>query len=162
MTQLGFEKSHRDFRCVICLSVVMLCLLFSNFCHRWYGIGASYIVGFFSPLLPPIILRTIFSFYSFRTEQVHVALYMTAIASISNLVQKPIGTLLLLFQLVGSLLLFNIFAYIWYLFCCLQVLPEDGLEVLLSGSGATGKPPITLSPTVLIVDWTCMDSCCSV
>ena len=85
MTQLGFEKSHRDFRCVICLP-----FLFSNFCHQWYGIGASYIVGFFSPLLPPIILRTIFSFYSFRTEQVHVALYMTAIASISNLVQKPI------------------------------------------------------------------------
>ncbi|GMY12128.1 hypothetical protein FCV25MIE_07367, partial [Fagus crenata] len=78
MTQLGFEKSHRDF--------------------------------------------------SFRTEQVHVALYMTAIASISNLVQKPI----------------------------IKVLPEDGLEVLLSGSGATGKPPTTLSPTVLIVDWRCL------
>ncbi|GMY12135.1 G-protein coupled receptor [Fagus crenata] len=76
MTQLGFEKSHRDF----------------------------------------------------RTEQVHVALYMTAIASISNLVQKPI----------------------------IKVLPEDGLEVLLSGSGATGKPPTTLSPTVLIVDWRCL------
>ncbi|XP_059440542.1 uncharacterized protein LOC132172996 isoform X1 [Corylus avellana] len=77
MTQLGFEKSYRDF--------------------------------------------------SFTTEQVHVALYMTAIASLSNLVQKPI----------------------------IEVLPENGLEVQLSGSGATGKPPTTLSPTVLIVDWRC-------
>ncbi|KAK4585166.1 hypothetical protein RGQ29_022721 [Quercus rubra] len=85
MTQLGFEKSHHDFRCVIFL---------------------------------------------FRTEQVHVALYMTAIASLSNLVQKPI----------------------------IKVFPENGLEVSLSGSGATGKPPTTLSPTVLIVDWRCEEA----
>ncbi|XP_050292254.1 uncharacterized protein LOC126733111 isoform X3 [Quercus robur] len=65
--------------------------------------------------------------FSFRTEQVHVALYMTAIASLSNLVRKPI----------------------------IKVFPENGLEVSLSGSGATGKPPTTLSPTVLIVDWRC-------
>ncbi|XP_065624690.1 uncharacterized protein LOC136065448, partial [Quercus suber] len=65
--------------------------------------------------------------FSFRTEQVHVALYMTAIASLSNLVRKP----------------------------TIKVFPENGLEVSLSGSGATGKPPTTLSPTVLIVDWRC-------
>ncbi|GMY12131.1 G-protein coupled receptor [Fagus crenata] len=75
MTQLGFEKSHRDF--------------------------------------------------SFRTEQVHVALYMTAIASISNLVQKPI----------------------------IKVLYSCSFVVRLR---ATGKPPTTLSPTVLIVDWRCL------
>ncbi|KAK4585170.1 hypothetical protein RGQ29_022721 [Quercus rubra] len=68
--------------------------------------------------------------FSFRTEQVHVALYMTAIASLSNLVQKPI----------------------------IKVFPENGLEVSLSGSGATGKPPTTLSPTVLIVDWRCEEA----
>ncbi|XP_035549452.1 uncharacterized protein LOC109013789 isoform X2 [Juglans regia] len=65
--------------------------------------------------------------FSFLTEQTHVALYMTAIASLSNLVQKPI----------------------------IKVVPENGLEVRLSGSGATGTPPTTLSPTVVIVDWRC-------
>lgn len=65
--------------------------------------------------------------FSFSTEQTHVTLYMTAIASLSNLVQKP----------------------------TVKVLPQDGLEVHLSGSGAAGNPPTTLSPTVLTVDWTC-------
>lgn len=40
-----------------------------------------------------------------------------------------------------------------------QVSPEKGLNVKLSGSGATGSPPTTLSPTVLIVDWRCMIHC---
>uniref|UniRef100_A0A7C9DRQ6 Uncharacterized protein n=1 Tax=Opuntia streptacantha TaxID=393608 RepID=A0A7C9DRQ6_OPUST len=65
--------------------------------------------------------------FSFNTEQTHVTLYMTAIASLSTLVQKP----------------------------TVKVYPENGLEVQLSGSGAAGKPPTTLTPTVLIVEWTC-------
>ncbi|CAL5371240.1 unnamed protein product [Camellia sinensis] len=65
--------------------------------------------------------------FSFGTELSHVALYMTAIASLSNLVQKP----------------------------TVKVFPEHGLEVRLSGSGATGSPPTTLSPTMLTVDWRC-------
>uniref|UniRef100_A0A5B7BMT6 G-protein coupled receptor n=1 Tax=Davidia involucrata TaxID=16924 RepID=A0A5B7BMT6_DAVIN len=65
--------------------------------------------------------------FSFRTEQTHLALYMTAVASLSSLVQKPI----------------------------IKISPEHGLEVRLSGSAATGNPPTTLSPTVLIVDWRC-------
>ncbi|XP_050228435.1 uncharacterized protein LOC126677714 [Mercurialis annua] len=67
--------------------------------------------------------------YSFSTEQTHVTLYMTAVASVSTLVRKSI----------------------------VQVLPEKGLEVRLSGSGATGSPPTTLSPTMLIVDWRCQE-----
>ncbi|XP_038997571.1 uncharacterized protein LOC120122500 [Hibiscus syriacus] len=78
LTQLGFEKSHRDF--------------------------------------------------SFSTEQHHVTLYLTAIASRSNLVQKPV----------------------------VKVFPENGPEVKLSGSGATGKPPTTLSPSTLLLDWRCI------
>ncbi|XP_062102470.1 uncharacterized protein LOC133812689 isoform X1 [Humulus lupulus] len=65
--------------------------------------------------------------FSFATEQAHVALYMTAIASLSTLVQKPI----------------------------VEVFPDNGLEVRLSGSGTSGKPPTTLSPTVLAIDWRC-------
>ncbi|KAL9229545.1 hypothetical protein vseg_005001 [Gypsophila vaccaria] len=65
--------------------------------------------------------------FSFSTEQTRVTLYMTAVASLSNLVQKP----------------------------TVKVFPEEGLEVRLSGSGAAGRPPTTLSPTVLTVDWTC-------
>lgn len=65
--------------------------------------------------------------FSFSTEQTRVSLYVTAIASLSSLVQKP----------------------------TIKVFPENGLEVQLSGSGAAGKPPTTLSPTILIVDWTC-------
>ena len=42
--------------------------------------------GFF----PPNNFKNNIALYSFRTEQVHVALYMTAIASLSNLVRKPI------------------------------------------------------------------------
>ncbi|XP_021718070.1 uncharacterized protein LOC110685845 isoform X1 [Chenopodium quinoa] len=65
--------------------------------------------------------------YRFSTEQIRVTLHMTAVASLSNLVQKP----------------------------TVKVLPRTGLEVHLSGSGASGTPPTTLSPTVLTVDWTC-------
>ncbi|XP_038700550.1 uncharacterized protein LOC119997461 isoform X2 [Tripterygium wilfordii] len=65
--------------------------------------------------------------YSFMTEQTHVVLYMTAITSLSTLVRKP----------------------------TIKVFPENGLEVKLSGTGATGTPPTTLSPSMLIVDWRC-------
>lgn len=39
----------------------------------------------------------------------------------------------------------------------LQVFPENGLEVKVSGSGATGSYPTTLSPSMLMIDWRCMD-----
>ncbi|KAK2990434.1 hypothetical protein RJ640_011182, partial [Escallonia rubra] len=65
--------------------------------------------------------------FSFKTEQTRLALHMTAIASLSTLVRKPI----------------------------IKIFPEQGLEVKLSGSGATGSSPTTLSPTMLIVDWKC-------
>ncbi|XP_048445028.1 uncharacterized protein LOC125479576 [Pyrus x bretschneideri] len=65
--------------------------------------------------------------FSFGTEQRHVTLYMTAMASLSSLVQRPI----------------------------IKVLPESGLEIKLSGSGATGSAPTTLSPTMLNVEWRC-------
>ncbi|KAJ4822984.1 hypothetical protein Tsubulata_000354 [Turnera subulata] len=67
--------------------------------------------------------------FSFSTEQAHVTLYMTAIASLSALVKKPI----------------------------IQVLPEDGLEVKLSGSAARGSPPTTLTPTILVLEWRCQE-----
>ncbi|KAJ0489466.1 hypothetical protein HanHA300_Chr12g0444421 [Helianthus annuus] len=53
--------------------------------------------------------------------------YMTAVASLSQLVQKPTVT----------------------------VSPKTGLEVTLSGSAATGSPPTTLSPTLLNIDCRC-------
>ncbi|XP_044470442.1 uncharacterized protein LOC123199482 isoform X2 [Mangifera indica] len=65
--------------------------------------------------------------FSFKTEQTHVALYMTAIASVSTVVGKPY----------------------------FEVFPEKGLKVSLSGSGAMGSPATTLSPTLLIVNWRC-------
>ncbi|KAK6922663.1 hypothetical protein RJ641_010967, partial [Dillenia turbinata] len=65
--------------------------------------------------------------FSFRTEHTHVALYMTSVASLSGLVKKPI----------------------------VEVVPANGLQVSLSGSGATGRPPTTLEPTVLILEWRC-------
>ncbi|KAI3420624.1 uncharacterized protein J3R85_012549 [Psidium guajava] len=65
--------------------------------------------------------------FSFRREQGHVALYMTAISSHSNLVQKPV----------------------------VKVFPEKGLDVKLSGSAMAGRYPTTLSPTTLILDWRC-------
>ncbi|KAF9678265.1 hypothetical protein SADUNF_Sadunf07G0016900 [Salix dunnii] len=68
--------------------------------------------------------------FSFATEQTQVTLYMTAIASLSTLVRKPM----------------------------IQILPEKGLEVTLSGSGATGSPPTTLTPTLLNVEWTCQEA----
>ncbi|KAK6150624.1 hypothetical protein DH2020_015556 [Rehmannia glutinosa] len=63
--------------------------------------------------------------FSFRTEQRDVTLYLTAVASLSNLVQKP----------------------------TIKISPEQGLNVRLSGSGANGRPPTTLSPTMIVVDW---------
>ncbi|KAJ0659844.1 hypothetical protein HanRHA438_Chr14g0653231 [Helianthus annuus] len=65
--------------------------------------------------------------YSFDTDQSRVSLYMTAVASLSQLVQKPTVT----------------------------VSPKTGLEVTLSGSAATGSPPTTLSPTLLNIDCIC-------
>ncbi|XP_047263159.1 uncharacterized protein LOC107860011 isoform X2 [Capsicum annuum] len=65
--------------------------------------------------------------FSFNTAQTRVALYMTAIASVSGSVQKPL----------------------------VKVSPEQGLKVRLSGSAATGGSPTTLSPTVLLIDWRC-------
>ncbi|XP_040862141.1 uncharacterized protein [Glycine max] len=65
--------------------------------------------------------------FSFHIGQTQVVLFMTAVASLSSLVQKP----------------------------SLKVLPDKGLEVGLSGSAAKGKPPIMLSPSMLIVDWRC-------
>ncbi|KAL9161043.1 hypothetical protein ABFS82_08G240300 [Erythranthe guttata] len=65
--------------------------------------------------------------FSFRTEQRDVTLYLTAVASLSSLVQKP----------------------------TIKISPEQGLDVQLSGSGANGKPPTTLSPTIILVDWRC-------
>ncbi|XP_021594449.1 uncharacterized protein LOC110601565 isoform X2 [Manihot esculenta] len=66
--------------------------------------------------------------FSFSTEQTHVTLYMTAIASLSSLVRKPF----------------------------IKVHPVKGLEVSLSGSGTNGNSPTTLSPTLLIVHWRCL------
>ncbi|KAF5790831.1 hypothetical protein HanXRQr2_Chr09g0387721 [Helianthus annuus] len=64
----------------------------------------------------------------FDTDQSRVSLYMTAVASLSQLVQKPTVT----------------------------VSPKTGLVVTLSGSAAaTGSPPTTLSPTLLNVDCRC-------
>lgn len=65
--------------------------------------------------------------FSFPTEQTHVVLYMTAVASVSHLVQKPMA----------------------------KVSPEKGLQVRLSGSAAAARAPTTLSPTILTIDWTC-------
>ncbi|KAL0344293.1 UNVERIFIED_CONTAM: hypothetical protein Sangu_1316700 [Sesamum angustifolium] len=65
--------------------------------------------------------------FSFSTEQRDVTLYLTAVASLSGLVQKP----------------------------TIKVSPDEGLEVRLSGSGANGSPPTTLSPTMMLVEWRC-------
>ncbi|RVX16636.1 hypothetical protein CK203_006160 [Vitis vinifera] len=80
--------------------------------------------------------------FSFGTEQTYVALYMTAIASLSTLVQKPTVK----FDQVSSGIKIS---------SSPQIFPEHGLKVGLSGSGATGRPPTTLSPTMLVVDWSC-------
>ncbi|XP_068465621.1 uncharacterized protein [Phaseolus vulgaris] len=63
----------------------------------------------------------------FHTGQTQIVLFMTAVASLSSLVQKP----------------------------SLKVNPDKGLEIKLSGSADKGKPPTTLSPSMLIVDWRC-------
>ncbi|KAL4577679.1 hypothetical protein LXL04_013790 [Taraxacum kok-saghyz] len=65
--------------------------------------------------------------YSFDTDQSDVSLYMTAVASFSHLVKKP----------------------------SIKVFPDTGLAVTLSGLGATGTPPTTLSPTLLDINWRC-------
>lgn len=71
--------------------------------------------------------ENIHSEYSFNTEQTHLHLYMTSVASQSGLVEKPI----------------------------VKVSPEHGLEVKLSGSATTGTPPTTLSPALMTVNWRC-------
>ncbi|KAM0055297.1 hypothetical protein Hdeb2414_s0006g00204501 [Helianthus debilis subsp. tardiflorus] len=68
-----------------------------------------------------------FVYCSFDTDQSRVSLYMTAVASLSQLVQKPTVT----------------------------VSPKTGLEVTLSGSAATRSPPTTLFPTLLNIDCRC-------
>ncbi|KAL0378291.1 UNVERIFIED_CONTAM: hypothetical protein Sradi_3134600 [Sesamum radiatum] len=68
--------------------------------------------------------------FSFSTEQRDVTLYLTAVASLSGLVQKP----------------------------TIKISPDEGLDVHLSGSGANGSPPTTLSPTMMLVDWRCEKS----
>lgn len=68
---------------------------------------------------------------SFKTEQTHLTLYMTAIASLSTLVGKPI----------------------------IKVSPENGLNVKISGSSLTGNHPTTLSPSTLVLDWNCNSFC---
>ncbi|KAL8143402.1 LOW QUALITY PROTEIN: hypothetical protein V2J09_016434, partial [Rumex salicifolius] len=66
--------------------------------------------------------------FSFSTEQMHLTLYVTAIASLSKLVQKP----------------------------TVKVLPEKGLELQLSGSAVAGRAPTTLTPSTLVIDWKCV------
>lgn len=56
---------------------------------------------------------------------------MTAIASLSTLVGKPI----------------------------IKVSPENGLNVKISGSSLTGNHPTTLSPSTLVLDWNCNSFC---
>ncbi|CAH8345137.1 unnamed protein product [Eruca vesicaria subsp. sativa] len=68
--------------------------------------------------------------FSFKTEQTHLTLYMTAIASLSTLVGKPI----------------------------IKVSPENGLAVTISGSSLSGNHPTTLSPSTLVLDWNCEKS----
>uniref|UniRef100_A0A1J3EJL6 G-protein coupled receptor n=1 Tax=Noccaea caerulescens TaxID=107243 RepID=A0A1J3EJL6_NOCCA len=68
--------------------------------------------------------------FSFSTEQTHLTLYMTAIASLSTLVGKP----------------------------SINVSPENGLSVKIAGSSLTGNHPTTLSPSTLILDWNCEKS----
>ncbi|XP_011083176.1 uncharacterized protein LOC105165753 isoform X2 [Sesamum indicum] len=65
--------------------------------------------------------------FSFSTDQRDVTLYLTAVASLSGLVQKP----------------------------TIKISPDEGLDVHLSGSGANGSPPTTLSPTMMLVEWRC-------
>ncbi|KAG9449761.1 hypothetical protein H6P81_009726 [Aristolochia fimbriata] len=65
--------------------------------------------------------------FSFGTLQTHLSLYMTARASLSGLVGKP----------------------------SVKVNPDNGLDVHLSGSGAHGNSPTTLSPTIIVVNWIC-------
>lgn len=73
----------------------------------------------------------VFLICSFKTEQTHLTLYMTAIASLSTLVGKPI----------------------------IKVFPENGLDVKIAGSSLTGNHPTTLSPSTLVLDWNCNKFC---
>lgn len=70
---------------------------------------------------------------------------------------------LLFFSFFFSLV-FLFFIYFVFLLdtIFLQISPKEGLDVKLSGSGAKGSPPTTLSPTMITVDWRCKyfhDSC---
>lgn len=55
---------------------------------------------------------------SFSTEQTDVTLYMTAIASLSTMVKTPIVKVPYLLSVLvnGSLILLDIYVYIWSLF----------------------------------------------
>lgn len=66
--------------------------------------------------------------FSFSSEQTHLTLYITAVASLSQLVQKP----------------------------TVKIFPEKGLDLQLSGSAMTGRAPTTLSPSTLVMDWKCV------
>ncbi|KAM0944209.1 hypothetical protein DsansV1_C11g0106391 [Dioscorea sansibarensis] len=68
--------------------------------------------------------------FSFRTEQTRLSLYLTAKSTLSVLVGKPI----------------------------LKINPDKGLDVKLSGSAASGSPPTTLSPSILLVNWRCLSA----
>lgn len=78
------------------------------------------------------LLPEVFLIRSFKTEQTHLTLYMTAIASLSTLVGKPI----------------------------IKVFPENGLNVKIAGSSVTENHPTTLSPSTLVLDWNCNNFWC--
>ncbi|KAM0043222.1 hypothetical protein Hdeb2414_s0010g00338701 [Helianthus debilis subsp. tardiflorus] len=84
---------------------------------------------FFSRKLLPLFIATLI-----RTRVVYLSLYMTAVASLSQLAQKP----------------------------TVMVSPKTGLEVTLSGSAATGSPPTTLFPMLLNIDRKCTKSSISI
>ncbi|KAG0486077.1 hypothetical protein HPP92_008172 [Vanilla planifolia] len=65
--------------------------------------------------------------FSFGTDQSQVSLYLTATAGLSGLVGKP----------------------------SVKINPDEGLEVKLLGSAASGVAPTTLSPSILLVNWKC-------
>ncbi|GER49025.1 hypothetical protein STAS_26240 [Striga asiatica] len=126
MTQLGYEKLYDEFsfRFRVVFNEVEIVL-------QKYLYSSN-----LNPLTPPMYYITLYYDFhgdlnsilcSFRTEQRDVTLYLTAVASVSNLVQKP----------------------------TVKTSPEQGLVVQLSGSGADGRPPTTLSPTMILVDWRC-------
>ncbi|CAM8902300.1 unnamed protein product [Rhodiola kirilowii] len=93
--------------------------------------------------------------FSFRTEQTRVVLYMTAFASLSHLVKKPILKLKEWSLSYKKYTPTSPSSAVEKSNDYIRSFPEDGLEVTLSGSVTSGIAPTTLSPTMLIVDWTC-------